>query len=72
VYVKTEDTRLNLLKQSSINAKPKEITIAWQDINVNLNEQPSVSDLAKKICNNKDPVKNTQKQIIKNGRKIFI
>jgi hypothetical protein len=63
--VTDDQTKLNLLKKE--NAKPKEITIAWKNINVHLNLQPTLIGLASKISESKEKTEISSKHIIKNG-----
>jgi hypothetical protein len=64
--VAVEETRIKLLKKEK--AKPKEISIAWKNINVHLNLQPTLVDLASKITRSKEQNESTSKHIIKDGK----
>lgn len=49
--------------------KSREVTIAWKDVNVFLNQQTNILDFTKTCCNKKNgSTTPMSKHIIKNGR----
>ena len=63
--VATEETRWNLLYKHS--NKPKEVTIAWQNVNVHfIKKQNAIYDLKEKILKREN--NETNRHIIKNGK----